>query len=162
MEAQALERTAAEHGDAVFRTALQDTGRFADAEDVLQEVLLERYRTELSFPTPEDERRWLLRVAINRSKNLLRAQRRRPALPLEAAYEQCAPPEREYRALYDAVRTLPRNQRLAVDLFYYEGYSTGEIAGLLGAREATVRTWLRRARLNLKNLLQEEWDNEQS
>ena len=160
MEAQELERTAAAHGDAVYRLALQYTGRFADAEDVLQEVLLERCRTGLDFPAPEDERRWLLRVAVNKSKNLLRARRRRRTVPLEEAYELSAPPERTYRALYDAVAALPRNQRLAVDLFYYEGCSTAEIAALLGAREATVRTWLRRARLKLKELLKEEWEDE--
>ena len=160
MEAQELARTAADHGDAVYRTALQYTGLFADAEDVLQEVLLERFRTEIAFPSPADERRWLLRVAVNKSKNLLRARKRRRTVPLEEAYDRCAPPEPAYRALYDAVRTLPRNQRLAVDLYYCEGYSTAEIAGVLGAREATVRTWLRRARLNLKKQLQEAWDYE--
>lgn len=157
-----MEQAARRHGDSVYRTAMQYTGQFADAEDVLQEVLLERYRTEQVFETEEHERRWMLRVAINKSKNLLRAQKRRRAVPLEDAAELCAPVEPEYRALYDAVRALPRNQRLTVDLFYYEGYSTAEIAALLGAREATVRTWLRRARLKLKELLKEDWDNDES
>lgn len=161
MDAQALEQTVAQYGRAIYRVALQYTRQPADAEDVLQEVLLERYRGEISFPSPEQERRWLLRVAVNKSRNLLRAGRRRPTVPLEEALAVYAPEEKNYREVYEAVLSLPRNYRLTVDLYYYEGYSTGEIAALLGAREATVRTWLRRARLKLKELLKEEWEDDQ-
>lgn len=157
-ETAALERTAADYGDSIYRVALQYTRHTADAEDVLQEVLLERLQTKQRFLSPEHERRWLLKVAVNRCRNLLRSRRRRPDLPLDGALELCAPPEPDYRPLYDAVNALPQNQRLAVDLFYFEGYSTAEIAEIAGAREATVRTWLRRARLKLRELLKEEWD----
>ena len=116
MEAQALERIAERYGDLIYRVALQYTGQSADAEDVLQEVLLERCRAEAPFQSPEHERRWLLRVAINKSKNVLRARRRRRTVLLDEAAERAAPPEPEYRALYDAVRALPRGQRLAVGL----------------------------------------------
>ena len=156
MEAWELEHAAERHGDAIYRTALQYTRQPADAEDVLQEVLLERYRTGEVFRSPEHERRWLLRVTVNKSRNLLRAGRRRRTVPLEEAAALTAPREPDFRALYEAVLALPRNQRLTVDLFYYEGYSTDEIAQLLGARPATVRTWLRRARLKLRELLKED------
>lgn len=158
---EALEETVQRHGDAVYRTALQYTRSTADAEDVLQEVLLERFRTEQGFDSPEHERYWLLRVTVNKCKNLLRTRKRRHTVPLEEAMELHAPEEPDARALYEAVCALPRNQRLAIDLFYYEGYQTAEIAALLGAREATVRTWLRRGRLTLKQRLKEAWDNDE-
>ena len=161
MEAWELEQAAERHGDAIYRTALQYTRQPADAEDVLQEVLLERYRTEQAFGSPEHERRWLLRVAVNKSRNLLRAGRRRRTVPLNEAAALSAPEEPSFRALYDAVLALPRNQRLTVDLYYYEGYSTEEIGALLGVRPATVRTWLRRARLKLKTLLKEAWSDDE-
>ena len=50
----------------------------------------------------------------------------------------------------EAVFALPANQRAAVHLFYYEGYSTGEIAKILGQRPGTVRSHLSRARARLK------------
>ena len=131
MEPWELEETAAQYGDSIYRVALQYTMQPADAEDVLQEVLLERYRTEQAFGSPEHERRWLLRVAVNKSRNLLRAGRRR-TVPLDEAAALSAPEEPSFRALYDAVLALPRNQRLTVDLYYYEGYSTEEIGALLG------------------------------
>lgn len=161
MEAWTLEETAVQYGDTIYRVALQYTGHFCDAEDVLQEVLLERYQRQDPFTSPEHEHRWLLRVTVNKCKNLLRTRRRRFALPLEELPEAVAPQDQPYRELYEAVFSLPRNQRLTVDLYYYEGYSTDEIAALLDVRPATVRTWLRRARLTLKKRLKEDWDNDE-
>lgn len=54
MEPDTLERVAAEHGDSIYRVALQHTRHTADAEDVLQEVLLERLRTRQAFLGPLD------------------------------------------------------------------------------------------------------------
>ena len=48
---------------------------------------------------------------------------------------------------------LPANQRAAVHLYYYEGYSTGEIAAILGQRPGTVRSHLSRARDALRETL---------
>ena len=62
MNTDALERAAARYGDSIYRVALHATGQPADAEDVLQEVLLERCRTETQFESDEHERRWLLRA----------------------------------------------------------------------------------------------------
>ena len=160
MEAWELEQTAAQYADTIFRVALQYTGQPCDAEDVLQEVLIERYQRQEPFTSSEYERRWLLRVTVNKCKNLLRTRGRRFALPLEELPEAAAPQDQPCRELYDAVLALPRNQRLTVDLYYYEGYSTEEIAALLDVRSATVRTWLRRARLTLKKRLKEDWDHD--
>ena len=52
-----------------------------------------------------------------------------------------------------AVMALPANQRAAVHLYYYEGYSTGEIAAILGQRPGTVRSHLSRARDALRETL---------
>ena len=153
MEAWELEQTAAQYADTIFRVALQYTGQPCDAEDVLQEVLIERYQRQEPFTSSEYERRWLLRVTVNKCKNLLRTRGRRFALPLEELPEAAAPQDQPCRELYDAVLALPRNQRLTVDLYYYEGYSTEEIAAMLGCPAATVRTRLRRARKQLKSLL---------
>ena len=55
--------------------------------------------------------------------------------------------------LWDAVARLPEKLRTAVHLFYGEGYESGEIGVLLGIPAATVRSRLRRARAELKDLL---------
>lgn len=160
MEIGELEKTAAQYSDIIYRVALQYTAHPCDAEDVLQEVLMELFRKSEVFESPDHERRWLLRVTINKSKNLLRRGKRHHTLSIEELPETAAPPETSYRELYEAVLSLPRNQRLTVDLYYYEGYTTEEIAALMDARPATVRTWLRRAKLTLKKRLKEDWDDD--
>ena len=66
----------------------------------------------------------------------------------------------EYKAIWDAVMSLPVHQREAIHLFYQEGYQTSEIATILGRREATVRSDLKRARDKLRELLKEADDFE--
>ncbi len=76
IDTQTMEQTFAQYGRTIYRLALQYTRQPPDAEDVLQEVLLERCRRTEPFQSPEHERRWLLRVAVNKSRNLLRTLRR--------------------------------------------------------------------------------------
>jgi RNA polymerase sigma-70 factor (ECF subfamily) len=55
--------------------------------------------------------------------------------------------------VYDAVLKLPTKYRTAIHLFYYEDYSIKEIAHVLHASETAVKTWLHRARQQLKESL---------
>lgn len=155
MDEQELERLAERYADMIYRIALNDTRSPADAEDILQEVLLALFTAAPAFESPEHEKRWLIRVTLNKGKNHRRSLLRRATLPLEEA-DGYLSREPDHRALREAVAVLPRNQRRAVDLYYYEGYSTGEIAAILHAKEATVRTWLCRGRQKLKEYLSEE------
>ena len=66
-----------------------------------------------------------------------------------------APDERSKEVL-EAVMALPPKERAAVHLFYYEGYSTDEIAAILGQRPGTVRSHLSRARQALREQLKGE------
>ena len=72
-----------------------------------------------------------------------------------ACFPRTAAPEADSGAaeLWDAVARLPEKLRVLIHLYYAEGYSTEEIAGLLDIPAATVRTRLRRARKRLKDLL---------
>ena len=65
-------------------------------------------------------------------------------------------PDPDSGELVEAILALPANQRAAVHLHYYEGYSTGEIAQILGQRPGTVRSHLSRAREALRTYLKEE------
>lgn len=102
---------------------------------------------------------WLLRVAANESKKLLRAPWRRRCEPLEGNEMYLAespPPSEEHAALMDAVLRLKPKYRAAIYLFYYEDCTTEEISKLLGIPRATVLTHLRRAREALREELTKE------
>ena len=141
------------HGPAVYRLALCRTQSVPDAQDVYQDVFL-RLLSQAEAPQWASERlkAWLLRVTLNRCADLHRFCLRRPAVPLEEVADAAAE-ENGAAELWEAVARLPEKLRTAVHLYYAEGYSTEEIAALLGVPAATVRTRLRRARLKLKDML---------
>ena len=96
---------------------------------------------------------WLLRSAMNRCADLHRFRLRRPVLALEDIPDAAQSGDPRGVELWDAVARLPEKLRTAVHLHYAEGYSTEEIAALLGVPATTVRTRLHRARHQLKDLL---------
>ena len=153
--AETLLRNAMEiHGAAVYRLALCRMQSVQDAEDVYQEVFLRLLDQDAAAWDGEHLRAWLLRCTVNRCHDLHRLRLRRPVLPLEELPEP-PEPERDGAAaeLWEAVARLPEKLRTAVHLYYAEGYSTEEIAGLLSIPAATVRTRLRRARQRLQDIL---------
>lgn len=142
-----------QHGESILRLAYSYLHNQSDAEDILQDTLIQYLRTAPVLESPAHEKAWLLRVAGNLSKNLLRAQGYRQADQLE---ETLVAQEREDLSyVWDAVKALPVPYREAIHLFYYEGYSTAQIAQILDQKESTVRSRLKRGREKLKPLLEE-------
>ena len=142
-----------QHGESILRLAYSYLHNQSDAEDILQDTLIQYLRTAPILESPAHEKAWLLRVAGNLSKNLLRAQGYRQADQLE---ETLVSQEREDLSyVWDAVKALPVPYREAIHLFYYEGYSTAQIAQILDQKESTVRSRLKRGREKLKPLLEE-------
>lgn len=141
------------HGESILRLAYSYLHNQSDAEDILQDTLIQYLRTSPTLESPAHEKAWLLRVAGNLSKNLLRAQGYRQADQLE---ETLVAQEREDLSyVWEAVKALPLPYRETVHLFYYEGYSTAQIARILDQKESTVRSRLKRGREKLKPLLEE-------
>ena len=141
------------HGGAVYRLALCRMQSVQDAEDVYQDVFLRLLGQDASAWDEEHLRAWLLRCAVNRCCDLHRFRLRRPALSLADLPEMETAADSSAAELWDAVARLPEKLRIPVHLYYAEGYSTEEIAGLLDIPAATVRTRLRRARNKLHDLL---------
>lgn len=154
MTAGELAECYAKYKNTVFRSAFAYLKNTADAEDIVQETFLKRFRYEKTFEGPENEKAWLLRVTINGCKDLLKSAHRRHNVPLDEALQLCTTPEEH--AVMDAVMTLPEKYRIPVHLFYFEGYAIGEIGKILGVSETAVRTRLYRARHMLKTALGEE------
>ena len=140
--------------DTIFRIAYSYLRSQADADDVTQDVLIQLYKTETAFESDDHLKHWLIRVTVNRCKNIFRSPWRK--VENIADYENSLTFEApEHRELFDAVMALDKRYRLPVLLYYYEGYSQKEIAGLLGVPEETIRTRLFRARGKLKTTLTE-------
>ena len=138
-----------ENENRLYRAALAILGDPQEAEDAVQDAFvryLERAPREV-----EQSGAWLMRVLVNGCKSRLRLAWRRVG-PLPDSLPTPGPEERqELEELY----ALPPEDRAVIHLFYYEGYSTEEIAALTGRRPGTVRTRLSRARDKLRKLLEE-------
>ena len=143
------------YGDMVFRLAYSYLKNRADAEDVMQESLLKLYTEPREFESADHEKHWLLRVAANECRKLLRSPWRRRTGPLDEAAEAAVFDQPGQTELFRQVMSLPPKYRAAVYLYYYEGYSVKEAAALLGAKASTVQTWLMRARGQLQKKLKE-------
>ena len=140
----------------LYRAALAILGDAHEAEDAVQDTLLRYLQKAPAFASREHEKAWLLRVAMNASKNRLRSAW---FSRTDAIDESCPCPEdEELSFVWDAVRELPPHYREPVHLFYHEGYSTEEIASILQTRPSTVRSRLTRARAMLRDRLKEAYD----
>ena len=145
-----------EHGNRILRMAYSYLHSMEDAEDVLQDTLIQYITARPVLESPEHEKAWLLRVAANLSKNRIDYNRVRRTDELRDTLS--AEKREDLSFVWDAVKQLPDAQRAAIHLFYHEGFSTAEIARVLGRREATVRSDLRRGREHLKTVLKEAYD----
>lgn len=150
------ERMLTDYGNAVLRLAYSYLHNLADAEEVLQDTLVQFLKTAPALESREHEKAWLLHVAANLSRNRLKynALRQTDELMEELAAEN----RDDLSFVWEAVKALPEKYREAIHLFYYEGCSTAQIAKILGRKEATVRSDLARGREKLKAVLKEAYD----
>jgi RNA polymerase sigma-70 factor (ECF subfamily) len=145
------------HRTMVFRIAYGYVKDTHDADDVCQDVFLKLYNTSQTFAEDENMKAWLIRVTVNQAKSLLRSSWRTRRQELaEVAERASATLSQDEFELYEYVRDLKPKYRTVIYLYYYEGYSVREIAGILRISETSVTTQLGRARSQLKEILIEE------
>lgn len=141
----------------VYRMAYARTGNKSDAEDITQDTFIKYMKEQKPFSDENHVKAWLLRVAINSSKNLVTSAWHRKNTSMDAADLMSTMIE-EQSEVYHAVAKLPEKYRIVIHLYYYEGYSVEEIAQMLSAKDSTVKSWMRRARMKLKEMLKEDID----
>ena len=141
--------------DTIYRVAYSWTKNSDDANDVTQDVLIQLYKTTKEFESDSHLKNWLIRVTVNQCKMIFRS----PWSKMEDIGEYANTlgfEEESHLDLFQAVMNLDKKYRVPILLFYYEGYSTAEIASILGIPEKTVSTRLFRAKAKLKDYLKEE------
>lgn len=144
-------RYAESYLDMVFRVAFGYVKNSADADDITQAVFLRLWKRRPVFQDEAHAKYWLLRVTVNESKRCLCSPWRR-----SESLETCevpALPSHAHREMLDIIERMKPKYRTALYLYYYEGLSTEEIAGVLKIPRSTVLTHLRRAREQFK----QEW-----
>ena len=130
-----------------------------DAEDVFQDAFLKYALHDDAFNDERHAKAWLLRVAINACKDVLKAARRRTASLDELGSEGAFEPEdpradnTALREVLDALNSLGDPPKTQLYLALYEGYSAPEISRMTGMPEGTVYSWISRGKKQLREAL---------
>ena len=160
MKKEELEFYFREYSSMLFRIAFAEVKSHADAEDIMQEVFIRLLHYQPEFKNKEHEKAWMIRTALNLSKDLLKSKWKQTTTELEKVPESekvfMKVPYLDQDNTLWLVLSLPPHYRQALYLFYYEDYEINEIAEVLEIPVNTVKTNLRRGREELKKLLVKE------
>lgn len=152
-----------EYADLIYRVSYTYLGSKADVEDICQEVFIKLIRRQETFESSDHERNWIIRVAINACKDLLRSRASHVMVDLDDAPELSTPHDNVEQessfelpdAVLPYVMKLPVTYREVIYLYYYEEQNIREIAHVLGCSQAAVSIRLSRARKKLRPMLEE-------
>ena len=153
------------YADDVLRVCYFYLNDRQQAEDVMQEVFIRMMKKPPKVIIEGKEKAWLLKVALNLCRDLWRTgwmkrvivgSKKLEMLPAEA---DKVDDYLEKQALLQAVHALPAADREVFLLFYYQGYTTEEIADMLDTPAGTISSRLSRGRVKLKELLEEGNDS---
>jgi RNA polymerase sigma-70 factor, ECF subfamily len=150
----------------LFGVTLRILGERSEAEDVLQEVYVTVWRKAGDFdPARASPMTWLIAIARNRSIDRLRASRvSRRMEPLDAATDLADAAPLADRALEDAqsqarlhgcLDSLADHERTALRGAFFDGNTYDELAERMKVPLGTMKSWIRRAMMKLKNCLEQ-------
>jgi len=157
------------HQKAVYSYLLRFTRNLHDAQDLFQETFLRAHRAYAALPTDADLRAWLMRIAVNLSKNYVRDRQRRARvlvneeqgdLPTSASVtgasadtESTMISRETARTLLATIETLPFHQRAALVQRQFEGLDYPTIAVNLGCSQESARAHVYQALRKLRLVL---------
>ena len=148
---QKFEACYEKYADMLYRIALSHLKNAEDAEDAVHDTFIKYIHHWFRFRDEGHTRAWLIRVTLNRCKDM---QRYRVHLPLEEA-AQVAAPEAD-RSILSTLALLDESHRIAITLHHLEGFSVEETARILGVSVSAVKMRLSRGRQMLKKLIEQE------
>ncbi|MEG2000246.1 MAG: sigma-70 family RNA polymerase sigma factor [Evtepia sp.] len=151
-QTQQAEYLAETYADMILRLSYSYLKNTYDAQDICQTVFVRLLTQPQHFDSTEHERAYILRMAANACKDLLKSPWRKRRCDLDSCREIPAP-EAEEDSVLSAVNSLAPHYRAVIYLFYYEGYQASEIGDILEVPTATIHTRLARGRAKLKKIL---------
>ena len=137
--------------DTVYRVCYSFMKNKADTEDLVQETFLKLLSTKKEFENERHERAWLIVTASNLCKDSLKKWWRKNENIED--FLNIAEEPRQEDGILELILRLPNDFKDAVYMYYYEGFSTVEIAAHLHCPEATVRSRLMRAKKKLQVMM---------
>ena len=143
------------YGNILYRLCLVMLGDESDAEDAVQETLIKYLQKAPSFEDAEHEKAWLITVATNKCRDMLRFRKRHPQIDSELFQEMSVNPSDS--GILEALMTLPEKFRLVLLLYYVEEYPIADIAKTIGKTPSAVKMRLQKGRKLLEETYRKEY-----
>ena len=154
LSCDAIRDAVEEYGDMLYRTCVLMLGNVHDAEDAVQETYITYMRKAPPFSDSEHEKAWLLTVAANKCRDMLRYRKRHITEPESVLDTLVQDSESSY--ILEALMILPDKFRIVLTLHYIDGYKVEEIAGMIGKSASAVKMRLQKGRKLLKEAYRKE------
>ncbi len=156
-----FEELVAPYIDILFRQAYQYTGKESDAEDLVQELLIELYQKQDKLLAANNLKAWLTRCLYHRFVDSYRKKKSQPSFAdiEEQKYESKLPaidsPDKDYwhHQVIDGLGSLSHEQRMVICLHDIEGHTIAEIATIMQLPIGTLKSHLHRGRATMKRKL---------
>lgn len=149
-----IEYAVEKYSDMLFRICLTILSNEADAEDALQETFI-RYMTKAPlFRDSDHEKAWLIKVATNVCKNMVRFRSKHAGINLEELKNIGI--SISDTDVFGQIMRLPSKYKIVLDLYYIEGYKANEISNIIGISPVAVRKRLQCGRKLLKHELEKD------
>jgi RNA polymerase sigma-70 factor (ECF subfamily) len=152
----------------LFRVVRRITNSDEAAEDLCQDAFFRLCEKKMAFPSPDEAKYWLIRVATNASLNYAKRKDRERKAYQKAFREDTRQPETGESALLkkeskeeiqEALQKLPKNLRTVLILKEYGDLNYKKIGQILGISEGNVKVRVFRARERLAGLLRKDGSN---
>ena len=153
--AEDVETIIERYGDLLYRLCILMLKNESDAEDVIQETLIKFYRKAPVFENADHEKAWLIRVATNECRDLLRFRVRHPLAEVEQI--MVASEDSADSGILESLASLPEKYKLVLALYYVEGYKVEDIAKIIGRTSSAVKMRLQKGRRLLEKVYREEY-----
>ena len=116
------------YSEMIFRTAYAYLNNYAEAEDIVSDVLMKYFSCceELSFNDGEHLKAWLIRVTVNRCKDVLKSSRFKINKPIDTEYKSEFNWSEAEIDVKNALEKLDEKYRIVIYLYYYEGYTNSD------------------------------------
>ncbi len=137
------------HVNTVYRVCFMFMKNVPDTEDMVQNTFIRLMKDNTQFKSEEHEKAWLIRTATNLCKDHFKHWWSK-TVGIEHVAEVTVEDSFTIDETLEKVMELPSKYKIVVYLYYYEGYSTVEIAQILNKNQSTIRSYLHTGRKILK------------
>ncbi len=142
-----IREAAIKYSDMLYRICIVILCTEQDVQDAIQDTFCRYLEKAPDFHDQEHEKAWLIRVATNICKDMVRFRLRHPKVCIDELNSLAAP---EHKETLRELLELPVKQKVVVYLHYVEGYQIKEIAEILGITEGAVKMRLCQAREQMR------------